>query len=104
VVADADLADALDAPPLARRIADQIERHASDLRLGSDWKLMAAARILADPDLAAGRTAVTVVDQLRARHQPRRWGERSDGSPTVVCTCGSGAFDACPDAQLLNRP
>ena len=96
-----DLADALDAPPIARRIAEQIERHAADLRLGSDWKLMAAARILADPDLAAGQAATATVAALRARHQPRPWGA---GSATVVCSACQTAWP-CEDATLLGcRP
>lgn len=91
----ADLADLLTVGPLGRRVTDIVTRWAFD---GHDGPTMAAARILADPAIAAGLTATPILEQLRARHQPRPWGQ---GSAVVVCSCGSGAFDACPDAAIL---
>lgn len=95
----ATLADLLSAGPLARRIADTALRYASDFDLpNADWPLMAAARILADPTLADALAALPVVVALDARHQPIRWAEDSD---VVVCSCGSGDYDACEDATIL---
>ena len=42
------LADELNAPPLAHRVADIIKRHAAALELGSDWALAAAVRVLVE--------------------------------------------------------
>jgi hypothetical protein len=42
------LADDLDAPPLARRVAEIIKDHAARLELGNDWADAAALRILVE--------------------------------------------------------
>jgi len=57
-----------------------------------------AVLILAQPAIHHAVNALGLIDQMAARHQPLSWG---DGSSTVVCTCGSGAYDACVDARLL---
>lgn len=42
------LADDLNAPPLARRVAEIIQKHAAALDAGSDWATMAALRVLVE--------------------------------------------------------
>lgn len=92
-----DLADVLDASPLARRSADRIRRCANDLAVtDGDWPLSAAALVLGDPEV---RAALDAVKALTARHQPVRLAADSD---VVVCSCsGRIAFAACEDARLL---
>jgi hypothetical protein len=92
------LADLLDASPLARRVADTALRYAADLSVSSeDWPLMAAARILADPELADALAAVPVLEAISARHTSRRWNAESE---VVVCDSCSAAWP-CETAEIL---
>ena len=83
-----------DGDDLTERIAAAIDRYVWHRNGPHD----AAVRVLADVELRRALRAADVVAQLDARHQPVRWADDSD---VVVCSCGHGAYDHCPDGLIL---
>lgn len=91
-----ELADALDAPELARTWAARIAAVHIDLSIDSaDWAIVAACRIYAD--VREALAAVPVLAAISARHTPRRW---NDASEVVVCDSCSAAWP-CETAEIL---
>ena len=83
-----------DGPALTDRLAACIDRYVWHRNGPHD----AAVRVLADQQLRDALRAADVVAELDARHQPVRWAASSD---VVVCSCGHGAYDHCPDGLIL---
>lgn len=86
-------------PGLAAAIAEQIDRHAADLRITRHWQEAAAYRILAIREIADGLRAAAVVEQLAAEHQPRTW----VGGTATVCACCNTAWP-CGVRQAIDGP
>lgn len=85
-------------PPATRRVADQIARGA---RLSSHPEAVAAI-ICSTGEIAAGLAALSALEQLRARHTKRSWGDLVPGPQAVVVVCAAcNVAWPCTDAEIL---
>lgn len=86
------LADDLNAPPLARRVAEIIRKHAAEIDATTEeWTLMAALRVLVEVERLQAATTATAVQ--RAYQRGREDGMRAAGVPTVTVP---DADEPCP--------
>lgn len=84
-------------PPHVQQVADQAMR-AWCTTPGPRWHEAAAVLICSSGRVRDGLAALPLLAELDALHQPVAW---AAGSDVVVCSCGTGAFDACPSARVL---
>jgi hypothetical protein len=83
-----------DVPPIVARLAQAIDRVVWE-RTGP---LLAAGRVLSDPQVAEAFAALSLLETARARHKPVRW---AADSAVVVCSCGSGDYESCKERLAL---
>lgn len=101
--------DAIEDPltPLQQRISRLARRASGNLAIPDGmWPDVLAVVVSGLPELAAADAALKREAELLPRlavldalHKPVRWHAESD---VVVCSCGSGAFDACQTRQILD--